>query len=326
MTLSVRETDFSTADYEVFAAVVREAEPDESTTANELAERDVDFHEAGYRSTWLLAEVMGETVGVARTEQMVSIGDGTIWLVSLDVRPRFTRRGTGTRLHVEVERYIMDHGGKTTWSNVRDDLPGSVRFVEGLGYRAADRDWESTADLHTFDPRSRQDLVDAVTDGGIEITTVARIRDQRSDWFERLHDLYTEIEVDIPSSFSIQPIPAGLFRSQAIESTQALLGGFFVALDGDRWVGLTEVRRVEGEPGALIQELTGVVSAYRRRGIATALKVVALTWAKEQAYTKVRTFNAQSNTGMLAVNEALGFVRSHGVTEYVKDLGGRVAS
>lgn len=326
MTLRIRETDYSAADYGAIASVVREVEPDDVRGVGELREQDVHFRDAGYDSTWLLAEESGETVGIARTGQMVSLGDGTTWLVSVDVRPHFTRRGIGTLLHAAVERLAIDRGGNTMYGNARDDLPGSMRFAECLGYRAADRDWRSAADLRTFDPRSWEPLLESVAGRGIEITAVAELRDQHADWVERLHGLYTDIETDIPSSFSIQPIPEGLFRSQALESRQALLDGFFVALDGDRWVGLTEVRSIEGESTVLIQELTGVVSDYRRRGIATALKVAGMAWAKEQGYASVRTFNAQSNTGMLAVNEALGFERGHGVVEYVKDLGGRVAS
>lgn len=326
MTPTIRETDFSTADYETIAAVVREVDSDDARTMDELREKDADFIEAGYDSTWLLAEENGETVGIAQTGQMMSLGDGTTWLVSVDVRPPFTRLGIGTLLHATAERLAMDRGGKALWGNVRDDLPGSIRFAERHGYRATDRDWRSTADLRTFDPRSWAPLLESVADRGIEITSVAELRDQHADWVERLHDLYTEIEADIPSSFSIQPIPEGLFRSQALESRQAVLDGFFVALDADRWVGLTEVRSLEGESDVLIQELTGVVSDCRRRGIATALKVTGMAWAKEQGYASVRTFNAQSNTGMLAVNEALGFERGHGLVEYVKDLGGRVGS
>jgi GNAT superfamily N-acetyltransferase len=326
MTPTVRETDFSTADYEAIAAVAREVEPDDARGVDELRAKDVHFLEAGYDSTWLLAEESCETMGIAQTGQMMSLGDGTTWLVSVDVRPRFTRRGIGTLLQAAVERLALDRGGKTMWGNVRDDLPGSIRFAERLGYRATDRDRQSTADLRTFDPHSWQHLLDAVTEGGIEIVSVVRLRDLHADWVERLHHVYTEIETDIPSSFSIQPIPEGLFRAQALDSAETMLDGFFVARDGDRWVGLSEVRLWDVESKVLTQELTGVVSDYRRRGIATALKVTGMAWAKDQGFTAVRTFNAQSNTGMLAVNGALGFERGYGVVEYVKELGGRVAS
>ncbi len=53
-----------------------------------------------------------------------------------------------------------------------------------------------------------------------------------------------------------------------------------------------------------------------------ALKVTALQWAKEQGYTRVRTWNDSMNVGILAINEKLGFQREPAWITYVKELGG----
>ena len=96
--------------------------------------------------------------------------------------------------------------------------------------------------------------------------------------------------------------------------------GFFVALDGDELVGLTEPQPVDDVPNAIEQNLTGVRSDYRGRGIAFALKSQAAIWAAQAGYTSIRTQNAQSNVAMLAVNERLGFERKRATIEYLKAL------
>jgi mycothiol synthase len=64
-----------------------------------------------------------------------------------------------------------------------------------------------------------------------------------------------------------------------------------------------------GDTKALDQWLTGVKREYRRRNLALALKVRSVQFAKDNGYTSIRTDNDSSNTGMLAINDKLGFKR-----------------
>jgi GNAT superfamily N-acetyltransferase len=80
-----------------------------------------------------------------------------------------------------------------------------------------------------------------------------------------------------------------------------------VALDGGRYVGL--VFHVSGSPALLIVEVTGTARAYRRRGIAQALKLKSMAWAKQAGFSSLLVNNDLSNAGMLAINDKLGFER-----------------
>jgi len=48
--------------------------------------------------------------------------------------------------------------------------------------------------------------------------------------------------------------------------------------------------------------------AWRRRGLARALKTRELAWAAANGYREVVTWTQQGNNGMRALNEALGYV------------------
>ncbi|MEJ2288850.1 MAG: GNAT family N-acetyltransferase [Deinococcales bacterium] len=79
----------------------------------------------------------------------------------------------------------------------------------------------------------------------------------------------------------------------------------YLAADGETWVGLVnlQLRRPErAEMG-----ITVVRRAYRRRGIARALKVLALGLAQGRGVTSVVTWNHVQNTPILRLNASLGF-------------------
>jgi len=66
-----------------------------------------------------------------------------------------------------------------------------------------------------------------------------------------------------------------------------------------------------GRPTTAIQEDTGVVRAHRGHGLGRAMKAANLLALTEHSpsINTVTTWNAESNTHMLAVNDELGFRR-----------------
>ena len=96
-----------------------------------------------------------------------------------------------------------------------------------------------------------------------------------------------------------------------------------VALDGQGEVaGSTEIQ-VGVAPRSIAQtRITAVLAEHRRRGLASWLKaesLAALTAARPDV-ALVRTSNDASNTGMLAVNHAVGFKTVASYTSAVLDL------
>ncbi|MDI6773518.1 MAG: GNAT family N-acetyltransferase, partial [bacterium] len=112
------------------------------------------------------------------------------------------------------------------------------------------------------------------------------------------------------------------FLAQEVRHPWALLDAFFLAKRGNLYVGESVLKRSDGDPGLLRQQLTAVLPAHRGQGIAMALKVATIAYAQERGYRVIRTFNSSRNEVMLAINARFGFVRMPAWVTFVKLLDG----
>jgi predicted GNAT superfamily acetyltransferase len=58
----------------------------------------------------------------------------------------------------------------------------------------------------------------------------------------------------------------------------------------------------------MFSEMTGVRRAYRRRGIATALKVIAVGFARARGVSMLRTVHDARSSAAIKMNLRLGYV------------------
>lgn len=318
MNVDYHLAEFDEADYEAIVRIAKAVRPDDFISVEDLTDWDNNQRRAGRRSSRWVASIDAEAVGYA------SLGESP-WLnaelrySNISVVPDHQGRGIGRSLLGRVEDLAEERGAQSLLTSTEDYRRREIKFLEAARFVEIDRDWQSTLDLSAFDPDQWNEAIANVTSSGIRIVPVAELRDTVPDWIDRLHQLYIELEGDMPVKVPIQPVSRGDFEALML-GRRMLAAGFLVALDGDDFVGLTQPDRVDGEPDVLSQEMTGVAAKARGRGIATALKVAAAIWAKDAGYRSVRTYNAASNAPMLAVNGKIGFVKDHGFIEFRKDL------
>jgi RimJ/RimL family protein N-acetyltransferase len=197
-----------------------------------------------------------------------------------------------------------------------------VGFLERRGFVEDLRVWLSSCDLTTFDPSPLAEAEAALAKQGIEIRSLAELGLNDSTVRRKLYDLWSEVRQDVPNppgEVRVE-VSAEHFWERHLEP-HLLPDGYLVAIDGDQYVGTSQLWR-SPEPDVLRTGLTGVRRAYRRRGIAFALKVRALAFAKQQGYQRVFTANESNNRGMLGINEQLGFEKYPAWLHYTKSLAG----
>ncbi len=94
--------------------------------------------------------------------------------------------------------------------------------------------------------------------------------------------------------------------------------GSFVALQGERPVSLAFLC-VDPERRLAYNQMTATLPELKRRGLALAVKLAAARWAREAGFERILTENDDTNVGMLAINERLGYRLLYDQTEWIKE-------
>jgi GNAT superfamily N-acetyltransferase len=234
------------------------------------------------------------------------------------VRPEYQRRGVGSALFGQITTLAESMDGRSLSTQCREDKSETIRFLENRGFLAGMREWESRLDLGEFDPSVYTGYEQKVLDQGIRMATLRELREEDPDCHRKVYDMVCSIEADVPrSEAEFTPPDFELFQTRLENSLNLLPDGYCIAVANGEYVGVSSVHSSQAT-NDLEVGLTGVRRDYRRRGIALALKVKATTWAKEQGYPLVKTWNATSNDRMLDINVRLGFRRQPAWVEYKK--------
>jgi GNAT superfamily N-acetyltransferase len=265
-----------------------------------------------------MAERDGRVVGVAHYSQSFDTYHPRKFMIDAKVHPDAQRQGIGSALYDQIVESVMPYNPLNLRGRVREDMQPGIRFLQARGYQDVWRDWESRLELATFDASPYQGLEEKLREQGIEIKSRKELAaDPQS--FRKLHALGNEVAQDIPSLDGITPISFDQYMSLFINNPESPAEGHFVAVYNGEYIGTCGLWKSEAKDD-FTNDLTGVKRAYRHRGIALALKLRAIAYAKEQGGTSIKTWNDSPNAAMIAINMQLGFVRKAGWITFLKEF------
>lgn len=297
------------ADYARLASVGNSCNPDYPTTAQELQERDGRW-DPKYFYVRFLAERDGEAVASGASGQSPWGGDLHRFWLGIHVVPTERRQGIGAVLYDALADTIAPYAPTKIGSNYREDWTDAGHFAQNRGFVEEMREWESRLDLAMFDPAPFADRRGIPAQHGVTITSLKTLQQTVPDWATRLHELEKETLLDVPRTDPFVPLPFEDFERMILQSPGFLPEGQAIAIDSKtgEWVGSSALWKRQASDW-LNTGLTGVKRSHRRMGIAFALKLHVIDYAKSVGCPVVTTENATTNRGMLSINEALGFVK-----------------
>ncbi len=220
----------------------------------------------------------GDAVGCCDATHVPNQFDSSRYsvLVFVFVSSSYQRQQWGTRLLGHAEAFLKPLGARELIGAAKANAVGSIFFLGKHGFEETHRLWESHLDVAMFNI-SRFSGERARTDAaGITIRTSTNERSRTPNCIERLHDLHTGIEADVPRPVQANAVSIETFTSQVTDHSTTIPEAFLIACRGEEYVGLTHLRRVPRLPRMLSQALTGVTRQARGLGIAKALKVAGI--------------------------------------------------
>jgi len=143
---------------------------------------------------------------------------------------------------------------------------------------------------------------------GIEIVTWA----ERPDLAPGIYAVAREAYADVPDGEDEVMPSFEDWLSMDMMGAGDRAEGTFVALAGDEVVGYAKFHFPSAQPELARHDMTGVLRAWRRRGIAGALKRAEIAWAKRSGYTRLVTGNEERNEPIRKLNAQYGYVPEPG--------------
>ena len=261
------------------------------------------------RAAWLGGEIVGAL------DMIMPLADNTtLALLWLSVDAAHRRQGVGSALLAEAERVGAEHGrtlfnAETEWAE--GSVDASERFASARGFVIGLTMLRSDMTL----PADRGALGAVLTGVEDDYVFESFVDHMPEEWLEDRAVLQQRMSTDAPSddldveeeAWDVDRLRSTYERARS--SGRRIVETVARHVPSGRLVGFTTVSISAGEPELAYQQDTLVLREHRGHALGLRLKAAnALRLMDElPEVTSVRTWNAASNTHMLAVNRRLGY-------------------
>ena len=308
---------FTPKDYPALARIANAAAPDYPSSVAEMEFCDARRDAKCRQGRWLI-ERDGQAVGYGEYSQRSSSYHPRRFQVNVIVQSDCQSQGLGKALYEQVMSALIPFDPLSVRARTREDRVRSVRFLRDRGFTEDMRSYESRLDVAAFDPALYAGVEARVRAQGIEFKTLRDLEDVPGHW-QKHYEMGEELSADVPSAEPRTRLEKDVWMSARIQNPTLLHDAYLFAVKGGEYIGVSMLKSSSGSAD-LTTGMTGVRREYRRQGVALALKLKTIAWAKRIGYSQIQTWNEANNQGMLGINERLGFVRQPAWLDMVKVL------
>jgi GNAT superfamily N-acetyltransferase len=305
--MTIRPFRRDETDYHVMATVYGALVPDAPLNTAEWRIRD-ELHNPQLALYRVIGEIDSVAAGYAEYYQPTWCADPSYIEVSVYVHPAYQGRGLGTALWQHLQQAWQQYRPRYVLAKVREDWQTGFTFAIRHGFHEQRRVWTSRLDVTDFDPIPFQGALARVAEQRIEIHSFAALAAADAGFWRKLYELECQTTTDVPSAFPIAIPPYEQWIKLYQPEHGAVWEGSFAAIADGQVVGISTLETNDNETDVEVG-FTAVRRDYRGRGIALALKLHTIAYAKAMGVTGIRTDNDSTNQAMWHINQRLGFLR-----------------
>lgn len=307
-------------DYAAIASVLAAESPEWAATAEDLAYQEAHRDPSYYWAAFVAEEREGAEplmVGVAFVgHETLAHREGRFTL-DLRVRPDWQGRGVGKALYQAALDHLVPLAPEELVAMVWQAHPRTPRFLKERGFIETWQRIDSYLDVADFDFSPYAGLEEKLQAEGIQIRTYASLAGD-PDRLVKLYELDWGVWQDIPYGQAVTKRSLAQFVAEEVNHPSYLPEACFIALKEGEFIGYSNLAEVDE---GLETSTTGVLRAYRGRGVATLLKLHGIHYAQAHGNRRLWVVNDAINTAMLGLNKKLGFVQAGAIVRFVKAPG-----
>jgi GNAT superfamily N-acetyltransferase len=232
-------------------------------------------------------------------------GDPSTYSLEVRVHPSHAREGIGTQLYKHLLSQLHQREATRLLSWVRTDSASGSGFAARHGFIETGQVIQechlrvSHAQLAFAEERAKR-----LGQEGLKIASLAELGKLDETFLYTLSRLGDDTEAPLQDT-EASPQAFSTWQQEVLHGAGLSPQTHWVALREGVPVGMTYLKRLE--PESAENDFTGVATAYRGLGIASALKRQAILWAKSQGIVWLYTSSEIGNTTMISLNHQLGY-------------------
>jgi mycothiol synthase len=295
---------FSTIDYRAVSMLMKAAVPEVSISEEQLR-NSYENRDSSVRHQRWVVDVDGDVIAYGLYEHLANTSE---FYIHGAVHPDHQFKGIGTALYQHIIADLSQFHPLLVQAYALENKSRSIVFLKARGFQETQPDQDEYSlffNIETFETPSSSILEEQLQEQRVMIKTLKELQAEAS-FADKLYELYHELIQQTHSSQPIRPKSYFEFVSD-LKSPDLLTEAYNIALREGEYIGMNMLHQ-SPVPQGLFNEFTGVKQAYRRMGIATALKLRGIAYAKTHGYSTITTKNNLLNQRMFQLNKRLGFV------------------
>lgn len=230
---------------------------------------------------------------------------------TLNLDPSYNHRGYRTLLFSEILKKIKRFNCNLLHTSIYEhpNYEEHKKLLIKKGFRLVQTNREYSCNIRKINIKKYNPLIKKLESEGIKFYDS---KEEIKNWpnhYKKLEELewtYAQ-EFPIPQGIKHTRSPFDQFMKHLLDFYENSYGTEIVAVKDEQYIGSTDISVFQkSEPHKGWTGGLGVLKEFRRKGIATAIKIKAIEKLLKKGITEIRTDNEENNP-MYKINVALGF-------------------